>query len=111
MRRALPHVFDDLATCISDLVVAAMRRPSDREATLLPHARILAARLAMLAAHPRDVMELVDTAVSHADSCTAWQATEEECARLVLIALLAELCLVYRREALETLVTAPTGDR
>ena len=106
LRSTLPNVFDDLVGTVSDLIELTLRCPEGKEQQLLlPQIQTVAARLAMLTANPRDVIELHRAAASRKVLGAAWgsAAAHARAARQVLVALLAELCMCYRREVLEDL--------
>jgi len=99
----LPHVFQDFVSAVGDLVDQAVRCPSDQERqALLPQVQVVAARLAMLTASPRDVLEVQREATARRNAVSAWTSIETRnlASRWILEALLSELCIAYRREIL-----------
>lgn len=99
----LPHVFQDFVGAVRDLVDSAVRCPAGSERqTLLPQVQVVAARLAMLTASPRDILEVHREAMARGSAMAAWGHGEGRtvAARWILEALLSELCIAYRREIL-----------
>ena len=104
LRSTLPNVFDDLVGAVADLIDLTLRCPSGKEQHgVQPQIQTVAARLAMLTAQPRDVMELHRAATARKLLGGPWgsPAAKARAARQVFVALLAELCLCYRREVLD----------
>jgi CheY-like chemotaxis protein len=104
LRSTLPNVFDDLVGAVADLIDITLRCPSGKEQQgLQPQIQTVASRLAMLTAQPRDVMELHRAATARKLLGGPWgsPAAKARAARQVFVALLAELCLCYRREVLD----------
>jgi DNA-binding NarL/FixJ family response regulator len=99
----LPHVFQDFVGAVGDLVDLTVRCPTDSERqALLAQVQVLAARLSMLTASPRDVLEVHQEAVARRNAVAAWGNVETRtiASRWIVEALLSELCMAYRREIL-----------